>query len=152
MNPEMIYTQQAFVLFMEGIKAALFVEEAETEIHLFTNDIQPDQSIPISGFTEATFTGYTLKEVYPMSAPAQNDQGLIVCQSELIRWDAAAGAEPQTVHGAYITTVQDNTYPLVSFRFAEPQVMGGPLPTTIAGVYRFSVPLSPYGWIDVEQY
>jgi len=117
-------------------------------VRLFKNDVNPDPNMTVETFEEADFAGYVPQDPI-MQAPFVNDQGMVVSTSVLLAYNSAAGVDPQTVYGIFVSN-PEGTRLVMAQRFDEPQQMGGALPQSCRGILRASDPPSSIGWLSVE--
>lgn len=130
------------------INAAYPATLTNAKIKLYKNNVTPDANMTLDTFEEADFEGYESLPLV-MSGPTVNDQGVVVTKSNVCDFLADGGTPTQTIYGIFITNSLD-TGLIAAQKFDIPQIMGGPYPSAINGVWRFSDPWSSYGWIDVE--
>lgn len=120
----------------------------QAKCKLFKNDVEPDENMTPATFVEADFSTYAEVDL-TMLAPTLNDQGMAVTKSNLCNFTTPEGEPEQVIYGVYITDAL-GTVIIAAQRFDEPQSMGGVFPQAITGVWRYSDPLTNYGWVDVE--
>lgn len=145
-----VYATTELVARLNALNLAAYPDDVGTEsrVRLYKNDVTPDANMVPATFTECDFVGYVPKDIV-MSVATLNDQGLVNSRSNLCSWLTAAGADPSTVYGVFVTS-RDGTSLIAAQRFDEPQQIGGALPQSISGVWRTSEPLTSMGWLSVE--
>lgn len=90
-------------------------------VHLFSNNITPDEDTVLGDFTECTYSGYGGGQTPTWDGPTTDMSNRAAITSEVMQYAHNGGATANTVYGYYV--VASGTDLVFCERFAAPIVM-----------------------------
>lgn len=120
-----------------GILAGLVAADTglldDAKVHLFKNDIQPNENTLLAGFTAADYSGYAAKTVVSWGGPFIGVDGKAKVVAASLQFQPNAATVGNICYGYYVTDAAGTTL-LGHKRFDQPVTLDGTASAVIVQV------------------
>jgi len=139
----MLMSREWLIYLLGVLKNVTLIPQVDTpNLHLFKNDIVPNQDTAVGDFVEADFDGYAASayDAGDWNIGIDPVSGLIIYEPKpggaVTQWEVSGETNiPQTIYGAYLTNAAD-TKVVMSRRFSTPITLTSPATSLVVRIDR----------------